>query len=250
VAWQDIPWDGRVCHNPGQNAACLILKNVRQNKDETRESRPEVAGQTWTSLAEADLPPCVNERAGFMAPFELVHDTRHPYAETSPIHGHFLPTPLRHPPHSAACIPFLWMLREEAEKKVESLQLGYQAGLEDEVNKRMGFGEVWVQHRDNQLALLDTFLSAIVPDQSLCFFYAKRTPLADDPRRTIVAVGRVRHVGEPLEYKYSKQGLHRAMIWDRMVQHSIRSQGGEGFVPITRSSHVRSKIRPQIRADI
>ena len=95
VAWQDIPWDGRVCNNPGQNAACLILKNVRQNKDETRESSPEVAGQVWTSLAEADLAPCVNERAGFMAPFELVHDTRHPYAETSPLHGHFQPTPLR-----------------------------------------------------------------------------------------------------------------------------------------------------------
>jgi len=29
----------------------------------------------------------------------------------------------------------------------------------------------WVQERDNQLALLDTFFSAVRPEESLCFIY-------------------------------------------------------------------------------
>ena len=50
---------------------------------------------------------------GFMAPFEVVRMDNHPYnrgSETS--HGHFKDTPLRHPPYSAAAVPFAWLLSE------------------------------------------------------------------------------------------------------------------------------------------
>ena len=36
----------------------------------------------------------------------------------------------------------------------------------------------WVQNYDNQRALLDAFFSAVDPEKSLCFFYAKQTPLS------------------------------------------------------------------------
>ena len=36
-----------------------------------------------------------------------------------------------------------------------------------------------VQERGNQLAMLDTFFGALRPQESLCFFYAKQTPLSN-----------------------------------------------------------------------
>ena len=52
----------------------------------------------------------------------------------------------------------------------------------------------------------------------------------EDSRRILIGVGRVKHIGEPIEYKYSKQGKHRAMIWERMIQHSIRPNFTDGFL--------------------
>jgi hypothetical protein len=59
-------------------------------------------------------------------------------------------------------------------------------------------------------------------------------PLAEDPRRVIVGVGRVAHVGQAVEYDYSRMGENygklRSMIWERSVQHSIRPGFTDGFL--------------------
>ena len=55
--------------------------------------------------------------------------------------------------------------------------------------------------------------------------YAKRTPLADDDRRVIVAVGLLSHKGKVEQYDYdtkAPKGHLRAMMWERPIQHSIR----------------------------
>src|SRR5205085_1355622 len=89
----------------------------------------------------------------------------------------------------------------------------------------------WVNARENQVCLLDTFYSAVQPQQSLCFFYAKRTPLApDDPRRVVVAVGYVTKLGDYVEYDSSDKKKLRAITFERNVHHSIRPTFEEGFV--------------------
>lgn len=65
------------------------------------------------------------------------------------------------------------------------------------------------------------------------FFYAKRTPLADDSRRVIVGVGRVKGVGELIEYRYAKNrppGAISGFLWERPIHHSIRPDGKDGFL--------------------
>jgi len=60
----------------------------------------------WAYMAEEPLldltqekwPCCVMERMAFMALFEYVHTSNHPYKHTSEeSHRHFDETPLRHP---------------------------------------------------------------------------------------------------------------------------------------------------------
>lgn len=234
VPWHDAVWDGTVCRRPSQNTSCLILPRIgAEKKDEVEVG---CSGQRFDALTGAQLPPCIGERASFMATFDVARTMNHPYQASSPeTHGHFAPTPFTQPAHSAACVPFRWMLRgnvegdEKRDKQglAERLQLGWVPDREPD----MKFETSWVQEKENQLVLLDTFFSAIKPEESLCFLYAKRTPLSEQSRRVIIGVGRVLSVAGPVEYKYStaKPPL-RCVLWERNIGHSIRPGWSDGFL--------------------
>jgi hypothetical protein len=184
----------------------LILPRIGEERRDEVEAR--CCGERLDKLDAGDLPPCVDERAAFMAPFELRRMKTHPYGPLFPeTHGHFAPTPFIQPAYSAACVPFWWMLRENVEGDpkngeiglAQRLALGWVPEREPDIRNKAG-KEVdtnWVQERENQLALLDTFFSALRPEESLCFFYAKRTPLSEKSRRVIIGVGRVLSIGQP-----------------------------------------------------
>ena len=226
VPWHDAGWTGTVCNKPANNTACRALKRIADAKDDTAEA--DDAGKSFTDLEPARLPPCVQERGGFMAPFAFTTTREHPYAAGNPnSHGHLLPTSYPMPPYSAACVPFRWMLKEEIAELVKRYHLDYQPDREPDLE----FEPDFVQDRSNQLVMLDTFFGAIRPERSLCFFYAKDTPLSASMGRVIIGVGLVRSIHDPVEYKYSTPTPpHRYMIWERNVEHSIRPEFQEGFV--------------------
>ena len=228
VPWHDRGWDASVCADPKSNTSCLILSRVSDEKDD--EAEQIVRATLWKDLPEQQWPGCKTERAAFMAPFEFTRTLEHPYVTSSKAHKHFAPTPLIHPHYSANCIPFAWMLGDRAAEKSNLLQLGFDETAETKIHEQMGFETSWVQVKKNQLVMLDTFFGALRRDESLCFFYAKDTPLANDPRRVIVGVGRVTNVRPWVEYKYATPGSHSAVLWDRIVEHSIRPEFKDGFL--------------------
>ncbi|MGB5196515.1 MAG: AAA family ATPase, partial [Candidatus Deferrimicrobium sp.] len=230
VPWHDTGWDGRVCAAPRLNGACLKLKRIAEDRDDAAEE--SVAGQSIKDLSQAKWPSCIAERVGFMAPFEYAREANHPYnrgPETS--HGHFKPTALRHPPYSAPAVPFAWMLREAMETMGAEHALDVQAEREPD----LGFKTQWIQEHLNQTALLDCFVGHLKPEHSLCFFYAKQVPFVEDVAggRILIGVGRVQHVSAAQEYAYTTKDLNgklRSMLWERMVQHSIRPDFKDGFL--------------------
>jgi len=228
VPWNDSGWSGRVCSKPSDNISCLVLPRIRESRKDNEESK--LTGESWQNLKEEDLPPCVSERCGFMAPYELTRKLSHPYSNTSKAHKHLLPTPFRYPVYSAACLPFNWMLKDAAEDKVKALDLGFQPDLEKQAHDEMGFNTGWIQTKHNQLVMLDTFFSAIQPEKSLCFFYAKRIPFVEDARRVLIGVGWVKHVGNFVEYKYKENKFLKSILWERPIQHSIRPRFTDGFL--------------------
>ncbi|MCB9920221.1 MAG: AAA family ATPase [Planctomycetes bacterium] len=164
-----------------------------------------------------------------MAPFAFTQRKNHPYAAQNPdLYGHFRETSYTTQPYSAACVPFRWMLSENVAQFADELQLDFQAEREPALD----FNSAWIQERKNQLVVLDTFFGAVEPKQSLCFFYAKDTPLSSSGRRVILGVGRVLSVGDPVEYEYDRpehQGL-RCVLWERNIAHSIRPGFSDGFL--------------------
>lgn len=240
VPWHDAGWTGGVCARPQENTSCLILPRIGEGKRDDAEAK--CCGQRLDELAPGDWPPCVGERVSFMAPFALARTMTHPYTEAYPeTHGHMAPTRFVQPPYSAACVPFRWMLRKnvegDAKQKLtglaEALQLGWVPEREPVIRNRREeeVDTAWVQERENQLAMLDTFFGALRPEESLCFFYAKRTPLSEQPRRVIVGVGRVLSVGGATEYAYQQKNPPlRCVLWERNVGHSIRPGFVDGFL--------------------
>jgi ATP-dependent exoDNAse (exonuclease V) alpha subunit len=227
VPWHDDGWRGSVCRRPGLNTACRALSRIASSKDDLAEQG--LAGRSFEDLDPQHLPPCVDERALFMAPFPLTQHKRHPYASRNQdLYGHFRPTAFTTQPYSASCVPFHWMLKEHAPEYAARYQLGYQREQEPE----LGFDSIWIQERANQLAMLDTFFSAVRPKESLCFLYAKDTPLSSSGRRVIVGVGRALSVGSAVEYQYDRpdHGGLRCVLWERNVAHSIREGFEDGFL--------------------
>lgn len=240
VPWHDSGWTGTVCARPLANSSCLVLPRIGEGRRDDVEARCKE--RRLDELDSADLPPCIGERVSFMAPFAIKRTMTHPYAKFYPeTHGHFMHTYFVQPPYSAACVPFRWMLREKVEGNTndsevgiaERLKLGWVPDREPKIRNPQGnqVETAWVQERENQLALLDTFFGALQPAKSLCFFYAKRTPLSEQSRRVIVGVGRVLSIGEVTEYAYTENNPPlRCALWERNVNHSVRPGFTDGFL--------------------
>lgn len=229
VPWHDSGWSGRVCANPKGNTHCIALPRIGDTRDDDWEQ--SVAGQAFDAEGRR-LPACAAERGAFMADFAYERRFPHPYARNN--HGlyqHFRETTYTHAPRSASAVPFAWMMKGDdgSPDKANALVLGFRPEIEPD----LGFESIWVQDRRNQLVMLDTFFGAIEPEASLAFFYAKKTPLTEDPRRVIVGIGRVTGVGPATEYAYDgapPKGALRSMVWERNIAHSIRPEIGDGFL--------------------
>ena len=237
VAWHDTDWTGRVCASPATNHSCLVLKNVKEKKRPLAEE--ELAGTAWADLDDSgDLPPCVNERAGFMRTKTLTQTRTHNYAwKKQGPHGHFAPTLQRMPRYSLEVTPFRWVMRNELERYLTHWGILHDDEVERQIADLMRDGswsdETWVQDKGNQAALLDSFFSALRPNESLVFIYAKDIPLVEERtpgERYLIGAGFVEGVGAAVEWEYSEQGPVESIMWERGVSHSIRPGFANGFL--------------------
>lgn len=228
VPWHDAGWNGTICADPANNASCLRLPNIHDQ----RENAVEIAfrGRRLDELQSAQLPPCIAERGSFMASFPITRHVRHPYQATSEAHRHYRLTPVEIPPFSAEAVPFRWMRREDAASLADDFDIVYRDEAEEDARRRMGFPSAWVQDHENQSNLLDAFFSAVEPERSLAFFYAKEVPHTERRGRVLVGVGQVTGCGHGIEYEYEPHAERptRSMIWERIVSHSIRPTGHRG----------------------
>lgn len=232
VPWHDTDWTGRVCEHPGTNHFCTVLKNIKENKDTEQETEDSTA--RWADLSRDRVPPCVFERGGFMreASFTIARDHAYSGGWTKS-HAHFVTTPHTMPAHSFEATPYRWVMRDEAERLADTWGIQYDRSLEDRADQiiEKKAATIWVQDHRNQLAMLDSFFSAVVPGKSLVFAYAKDVPLLEDRpagARVLVGAGLVSTVGPVVEWEYSSEGPLRSIMWERAVGHSIVSPSFAG----------------------
>lgn len=234
IAWHDTDWTGRVCSAPGANHSCATLGRIKENKN--ADSEEEDAGTSWAELPPERVPPCVFERAGFMRPKAYSIVRSHPYAGGwTRSHAHFSETGHYMPAYSLEATPFRWVMRDKVPEIARTWGIGYAPELEEAADQVIETSKptLWVQDHRNQLALLDSFFSGLVPDRSLVFFYAKDMPLLEDRQpgaRVLLGVGRVKAVRPVVEWDYDRSGPLRSIMWERAVEHSVSPQFEDGFL--------------------
>jgi hypothetical protein len=225
VPWHDDQWNGTVCKKPKLNNSCLILERIADTRNDPQED--SLAGQSIEQIEPHKWPSCIIERGTFMADFAYSRTVKHPYEKSSrETHGHFKPTSLFLPSYTASGVPFRWMLKEN----FEYYQKNYFLDMNLDWEPEMKFKSAWTQAYENQQALLDCFFEHVEVEKSLCFFYAKRVPFTEESGRIIVGVGRVKNVGNSVEYDYKSEAPLRGLIWERNIEHSIRPDFEDGFL--------------------
>jgi hypothetical protein len=154
----------------------------------------------------------------------------HPYASWNDVYRKFQRTTFELPAYAVDCVPFRWMLRQHAVDISELYRLPYLVELEDSVDQEADLNNpLWVQHAENQELLLDTFFSAVRPERTLVFVYAKESPVSDDSRRILIGVGRALSVGKVVPYLQAAGGFG-SVLWERVITHSIRPSMIDGFL--------------------
>lgn len=224
VAWHDNKWDSSVCCHPSENSYCIALDRIRAERDDAGEEA--LAGKSWHDISPEQLPPCKAEAGVFMNSAEWVRRFIHPYKDiksTVTTHGHLKPRTLKIPPFSTFAVPFSWMLREN-QKSIEATQ---PTALPPD--DKAPFNTPWVFGHARQDALLNLVFRRIIPEKSLVFFYTKEGhPLGDSITRLVVGVGRVTYIGKVEKYETDKPNTYP--LWDRLIRHSIRPSGDDGFL--------------------
>jgi hypothetical protein len=87
VPWHDTGWTGRVCKKPSVNTSCIALSRIAKKKCAQQD---DFVTPGFDQLEQALLPPCVEERVGFLSGHDLLLKKQHPYKTRSPeTHGHF-----------------------------------------------------------------------------------------------------------------------------------------------------------------
>ncbi|MEV7226952.1 ATP-dependent RecD-like DNA helicase [Polymorphospora sp. NPDC051019] len=225
VAWHDNAWNGTVCRDPRGNPYCLDLDRIRIERNDGREIVN--AGRPFAELDLAQRPPCAAESGGFMNPTPWVRLFQHPYANlaaTAGTHGHLQPTAVKVPEYSTFAVPFAWMLRARGPEIEDRLPISLTPDEEPP------FPSKWAFSGPRQRELLSTCFERISPGSSLAVFYTKSGhPLDDSISRLVVGVGRIDSMKGIIEYDASP-GRDTYPLWDRLIGHSIRPDGSDGFL--------------------
>ena len=222
VPWHDAGWNGTVCNAPLLNSACTKLKRIADGKNDQAEML--IAGKRLADLPGADWPCCIDESAGFMAPFEFSRTKTHLFSDRDH-YKHLRPTSQRFPAFSAGVIPYRWLMRE----RIDHLRQQYDLDVDMSREPGLNYPTTWWHEGRNQEALLNGFANHLLPNDSLCLFYAKHLPFVEGTVRALIGVGRIANVGDLAEYQRGGDGM-RAMIWERPIQHSIRPTFADGFL--------------------
>jgi ATP-dependent exoDNAse (exonuclease V) alpha subunit len=226
VAWHDSGWNGTVCRQPTQNSHCCELSRIAIEKNLAAEALQ--VGKHFSILPPDQLPPCKAESVTFMSPSEWRRTVEHPYQNSkqcSETHGHLRPTEVTVPPYSTFAVPFWWMLK----KNQDAIDSARPEPLpaEDE----SPFPTPWVFGRARQEALLKLFFDdRLKVHESLVLFYTKAAPVLEDTSgRLLVGIGTITNLAKPIYYE--RVGPRSTYpLWDRIVHHSIRPEGVDGFL--------------------
>lgn len=239
IPWKDNGYSGLVCNKPCSNTCCLCLKNITSNKNDTLED--SLKGQSINSH-ENEIP-CLAEGGCFMSETEFTKQVNHPYRDIFESHRHFLPTNLVYLKYSYPARPFSWtMLKKDNKENIKALIERFN--IDFDFSREPPLRTNWVQDSENQRAMFKTFYRNVVKNHSLILPYAKQVPFIEDAGRVIMGIGYITDKIDPPDYNTDGGEVH-SILWETMLQHSIRDTRENGFMLPYREMMEYANVHPE-----
>lgn len=210
LAWNDRAWDGCVCDEPHLNASCIVLKHIREGRDDEKERR--VAGKALSELF-GDMPLCSRDTGAYSPHgYKVEHHDPLEFRRLKPITEEI-------PPYSCCPSPYRWMREDFFQDVCQSEGLAIRGP--DEA-KDAG----WVMEPDRQSELLKNFWQKLEPKRSLIFYYCNQgNPVDENTTRLIVGVGRIAEIGEQLYFGATTRYPDAYPLWTRSITQDYPAQG-------------------------
>lgn len=230
ICWHDSGWNGRICKNPKNNKFCTFLDHIREKKDEKFEDiEVQYSG---IKLSEPDLDkidiPCGGEIAvysekgydiNFVHPLKLKH-----------IPGYDLDPCIENlKPYSFYPAPYKWLMVESYNKfrRKENLELR-DLTTDDRYysnNKGPKKKKTWIDDAKLQEKLLKCFWDKLEDNKSLVLFYVNSSPAAEDMKRVIVGIGRIKGKSKMALFGNSKERPGPNYVWQRGITQNYPEEG-------------------------
>ncbi|MDR1769409.1 MAG: AAA family ATPase [Hungatella sp.] len=231
IPWHDNGWKGCVCKNPERNQACRVLKNIALICADTNASQCASSAGEVVAPGKDFVPPCITESGQFMSNHEMESMRSHPYTYNEHF-AHILDTKLDIPPFSFIGIPFNWTLKDK-DRQVDSPNSRFFTGFDPSIETPITQNDSWISNGKNQKRIFEYFFRNVTPEKSIVVAYSKAVPFIENPGRIVMGIGFVESLGELREYDYSappKGKQSTACLWERKIEHSIRSDRSNGFL--------------------
>lgn len=218
LCWHDSGWNGKVCRNPKQNKFCTNLDHIREKKDIEFENFEHT--KKGMKLSSIDIGfPCERDigvfgKNGYEIKFV------HPLKKK------------KYPPYTGLgdCVaqvstcsfypaPYRWLMASNYDEIRHREGLNLRNLTKDE-KERTWIYDVFLQEK-----LLKAFWNKLEAKKSFVIFYSNSTPAAEDTRRVIVGIGRIKGMSKMLLYGPSTEMPGPNYEWSREITHCYPEEG-------------------------
>lgn len=232
ICWHDSGWNGRICKDPKQNKFCTFLDHIRIKKDEKFEDievqyRKKSLSEPSLDCKKIDIP-CGGEIGLYS---EKGYDVKfvHPL-KLKGISGYDLDPciePLQ--PYSCYPAPYKWLMVDSYDKIRRKENIELRDLTEDDKFYPIKGGKRkeknWIDDVKLQEKILKHFWNKLEDKKSLVVFYVNSTPAAEDKKRVIVGIGRIKEKSKMARFGNSEEKPGPNYVWQRGITQNYPEEG-------------------------
>jgi exodeoxyribonuclease V alpha subunit len=185
LVWHDNSWNGCVCQDPLANTSCLVHDYIREGREDNIEKAN--ACKPFKQIKDYE-PPCSGDMSLLSPePSTILHSD-----------------------------PLDWCKLPDFTEDLEPYSFCTRPYGRMRSNEK---GVIWENNSVTQLKNLDEYYDAIVPEESLVFFYANQgNPLVEDAGdRLLIGVARIVKKGPQLYFPKTSRYNEDYPIWSRAI---------------------------------
>jgi len=231
LCWHDSGWNGKICKDPKKNKYCIFLDHIREKKDQEFENFEVENKEENLSKSALDCRkiqiPCGGEIGAFSKKgydIKFVHPLK-----IKKVPGYNLdPCFEELRPYSCYPAPYRWLMVNNYDN-IRKKGLELRDLVNDDKYYLLKNGrkkpKTWIDNVHLQEKILNGFWDKLEDKKSFVVFYVNSTPAAEDTKRVIVGIGRIKEKSKMARFGNSQEKPGPNYVWQRGITQNYPAEG-------------------------